>query len=240
VKTTSDHRQSRVSKTHPHVEMRGPSPNGVTFVAFESMGSKEKKKAVRVQAAKSSAAARKATIARKKELVGKTMETDDSKHPTLPPFRSSKISEFGGKHEKALQPGVPKKFTTLVKLSPPLETLQLPTAVREHSPRDVSASSRLLPNPDFSTNIAKFPRVSGAVFAIHDRGLLVAGTQEASASHTRHRCSSGVERDIIRIAQKHAPSPSYIGSEVDLEARLRPTSVQLPGIHTLVAGRLNY
>jgi hypothetical protein len=236
MKTTSHHAQSRVSKTNPDIEMGGPSPNGVSFIAFDSMCSKEKKKAVRVQAAKSSAAARKATIARKKELVGKIMETDDSKPPTLPPLRSSKTSELGGKHEKALQTGVPKDFTTLTKLSPGLETLQVPTAVPEHSPHNVSAFSRLLPNPNFPTDIAGFSRVSGAGFAVHDRGLLVTGTQEASVSHTRHHCSPGAERDIIRIARKHAPSPSYRGSEIDLEARLRSKSVHLPGIHTLVAG----
>jgi hypothetical protein len=66
------------------------------------MDSKEKKKAVRAQAARSSAAARKATIALKRELVGKTIEANDSKPSTLPSLRSSETSELGGKHEKTL------------------------------------------------------------------------------------------------------------------------------------------
>jgi hypothetical protein len=115
------------------------------------------------------------------------------------PLRSSKPPELGGKHEKALLPGAPKLSTTLIKLSPRLQTSQLPIAVREHSPHDVSAFPRLLPNPDFSTDVAGFLRVSGAVSAICDQELLVAATQETSTSYTRHRCFPGVERDMIRM-----------------------------------------
>lgn len=64
---------------------RGRSQGNISFVAFDAGVSKESRKAVRVQAAKASAAARKATIARK---LAEQKKSEDVKEPVQEPVKA--------------------------------------------------------------------------------------------------------------------------------------------------------
>lgn len=141
--TTTTVKSASARSNRPSSKARGQDGGGVSFVAFDAGISKEARKAVRVQAAKASAATRKATIARKLAAQKQNQGTTDEHQ--LPTEQVSVVQSRNPPvkhHQKPKEtPNKPRnQALTLAPIVSAEPTLQLPSpsASSTHSSRLLS------------------------------------------------------------------------------------------------------
>ena len=181
---------------------------GISFVAFDAGINKETRKAVRVQAAKASAAARKATIARK--LADRKRDEDKAEHaqkavaqdvkPAIPV--SSQQARYFGRTPMLPDPRQ-HTFATL-------PSVQQTTA---HSPSSTSSrSSKGL--SDAETDVSQ---VSHSTISTVSRGAVSSFARSKSPTHLC-KCE---ECKRVTSPSSAATSPDYLDEDIDKFA-MRP------------------
>jgi hypothetical protein len=175
---------------------------GMPFVAFDYT-SKTNKKLVRVQAAKASAEARKATISHKRVLLKKARNTKDAvAEAPLSSTLTGKITSPRGGEDNKTSPSfgspepsnIPLGQYSLSKYEEELCTLQ------EHLEQAIWIATHAIPVlPRICLDAAPCSKSSNG------------GTQDRFTSEVER---SRAERDIIRIIRIHAPGPTNSGPEL--------------------------
>lgn len=182
---------------------------GISFVAFDAGINKETRKAVRVQAAKASAAARKATIARK--LADRKREEDEAEHaqkaaaqdakPVIPVTSSQQARDFG--RTPMLSDPRQHTFTTL----PPIQQ------ITAHSP--CSTSSRSSKGfSDAGTDVSRISRSTASSVA-HEPVFSSARSKSPTRLCDCEECKK------VTPPSSAATSPDCLDEDID-EFMMRP------------------
>jgi hypothetical protein len=196
---------------------------GMPFVAFDYT-SKTNKKLVRVQAAKASAEARKATISHKRVLLKKARNTKDAvAEAPLSSTLTGKITSPRGGEDNKTSPSfgspepsnIPLGQYSLSKYEEELCTLQ------EHLEQAIWIATHAIPVlPRICLDAAPCSKSSKHAIPVLPRICLdAAPCSNSSNGGTQDRFTSEVERsraerDIIRIIRIHAPGPTNSGPEL--------------------------